>query len=108
MALDLDWQALADPACTLAIYMGRDAAPELSRSLIAAGRAGSTPVVVATDVSLPNQAVLRTRLDLLPLATRALAQDRPTLILIGEAIGQGEATGADITERAEHVAVSRG
>jgi uroporphyrin-III C-methyltransferase len=85
-ALDLDWQALADPASTLAVYMGRDAAPELSRALIAAGLPPQTPALVACDVSTPQEQMLRTRLDLLPLIARTFAGDRPTLILIGEAV----------------------
>ncbi|WP_443969727.1 uroporphyrinogen-III C-methyltransferase [Sphingobium sp. CR28] len=87
-ALDLDWQALADPACTLAVYMGRDAAPELSRALIAAGLPGATPALVTCDASLPQEKRFHTRLDLLPLVTSTFADDRPTLILIGEAVGQ--------------------
>ena len=89
-ALDLDWQALADPACTLAVYMGRDAAPALSRALIAAGLAGSTPALVACDISLPQEQMLRTRLDLLPIVAKGFAKDRPTLLLIGEAVGQSD------------------
>lgn len=86
-ALDLDWQALADPHATLAIYMGREASGEVSRQLIAAGLPGNTPVLIACNVSLADEKLLRTRLDLLPLATRSLAADLPTLILIGEAVG---------------------
>lgn len=91
-ALDLDWQALADPACTLAVYMGREAAPTLSRALIAAGLPGSTPALIACDVSLPQEQILRTRLDLLPLVAKTFAEDRPTLLLIGEAVAQSSAT----------------
>lgn len=87
-ALDLDWHALADLACTLAVYMGRDAAPELSRALIAAGLPGTTPALITCDASLPQEQMLRTRLDLLPLVIQSFAQDRPTLILIGEAVAQ--------------------
>ncbi len=87
-ALDLDWHALADPACTLAVYMGRDAAPELSHALIAAGLPGSTPALITCDASLPHEQRLRTRLDLLPIVASAFAGDRPTLILIGEAVAQ--------------------
>jgi uroporphyrin-III C-methyltransferase len=87
-ALDLDWQALADPASTLAVYMGREAAPELSARLIAAGLPGSTPALIACDASLPAEQQLHTRLDLLPLVARGFAADRPTLILIGEAVAQ--------------------
>jgi uroporphyrin-III C-methyltransferase len=91
-ALDLDWQALADPACTLAVYMGRDAASDLSAKLIAAGLPGSTPALIACDASLPQEQQLRTRLDLLPLVAQAFAADRPTLILIGEAVTQADGT----------------
>jgi uroporphyrin-III C-methyltransferase len=86
-ALDLDWTALADRASTTAFYMGREAAGEISRSLIAAGLPPTTPVLIACNVSLPDEKLLRTRLDLLPLATRALADDFPTLILVGDAVG---------------------
>src|SRR5690606_16155290 len=33
----LDWQALADPEATLAVYMGKAAAPQIAAGLIAAG-----------------------------------------------------------------------
>ncbi len=81
--LDLDWTALADGQSTLAVYMGREAATELSRSLIGAGLAPATPVLIMCNVSLPDERQLRTRLGLLPLATRAFAEGLPTLILIG-------------------------
>ncbi len=86
-ALDLDWPALADPHATLAIYMGREAAGEVSRSLIRAGLPAATPALIACNVSLPDESFLRTRLDLLPLAVRAFAEDQPTLIIIGAAVG---------------------
>lgn len=95
-ALDLDWNALADRTCTLAIYMGRDAAPELSRGLIAAGLPGATPALITCDASLPQEQMLRTRLDLLPLVIESFAQDRPTLILIGEAMAQPDLTTSSI------------
>lgn len=85
-ALDLDWHALAACAATLAFYMGRGAAGEIARRLIAAGRCGATPVLVACNVSLPHEQRISTRLDLLDIATRALTADAPTLILVGEAL----------------------
>jgi uroporphyrin-III C-methyltransferase len=89
-ALDLDWAALAAPDATLVVYMGRDAAPELSRNLIDAGMPATTAVVIACNVSQPDQKLLRTRLDLLPLVTRGFAQDAPTLIMIGDAVARTE------------------
>jgi len=87
-ALDLDWAALAVSGSTLAFYMGRDAAPEIGRSLRAAGMPAATPVLIACNVSLPDEKQLTTRLDLLGLATQTLAADAPTLILVGEAVKQ--------------------
>ncbi|HMO67343.1 MAG TPA: uroporphyrinogen-III C-methyltransferase [Novosphingobium sp.] len=92
-ALDLDWAALADRQATLAIYMGKAAAPEVARKLQAHGLAGDTPAIVVENASLPDERHLVTRLDLLGLAARSLG-DGPTLLLIGQAMGQamGQAT----------------
>lgn len=84
--LDIDWAALADAGSTLAFYMGRAAARQISQGLIAAGLDGATPVLIACDVSLPSERYLHTRLDLLPLAVQAVAEGLPTMILIGEAV----------------------
>jgi uroporphyrin-III C-methyltransferase len=84
--LDLDWERLADPQATIAFYMGRGAAGDISRNLIAAGLAATTPVIVACEISLPGETRLQTRLDLLPFAVAAIADDRPTLIIVGEAV----------------------
>lgn len=83
--LDLDWQALADPQATLAVYMGKAAAGEVARNLMARGLAGDTPVIVVESASLPQERHIATRLDLLPLAARSLG-DGPALLLIGQAM----------------------
>jgi uroporphyrin-III C-methyltransferase len=85
-AVDLDWQALADPQATLAIYMGKAAAPEISKRLIAAGLPASTPVLLVESVSLPEERHFATRLDLLPLAARSALGDGPAIILVGKAL----------------------
>jgi len=84
-ALDLDWKALADPQATVAVYMGKAAAAEVSAQLILAGLPGTTPVLVAENVSLPDERLLHTRLDLLSIAAQAMG-DGPALLLIGEAM----------------------
>ena len=89
--LDLDWQALADPAATLAVYMGKKAAPELASHLLAAGLPAETPIALVENASLPSERVLRTRLGLLPLTARATLRDGPAVILIGEAVGSRKA-----------------
>ncbi|MCB2051195.1 MAG: uroporphyrinogen-III C-methyltransferase [Novosphingobium sp.] len=85
-ALDLDWDALADPQATLAVYMGKAAASEVSRKLMSAGLDGGTPVAIIENASLPDERVIRTRLDLLGLSTRLALADGPALLLIGEAV----------------------
>lgn len=93
-SLDLDWQALADPQATLAIYMGKAAADEVSRRLIAAGLSAQTPVALVENASLPDERQFHTRLGLLPLAARSALGSGPALLLIGAALARPEA-GAD-------------
>ena len=84
-AIDLDWQALAAADSTVAVYMGRAAAPDIVRNLIAAGRSPDTPVLIAVNVSLPTERLIRGKLSALPFLTSAISDDDPTLLLIGEA-----------------------
>lgn len=84
--LNLDWTALADPQATLAIYMGKAAAAEVSRQLIEAGLPIDTPVALIENASLPDERQFRTRLDLLPMAVRAAVGSGPVVLLIGEAL----------------------
>jgi uroporphyrin-III C-methyltransferase len=86
--LDLDWAALADPEATLAVYMGKAAAAEVSERLRAAGLAGDTPVALIENASLPNERTMLTRLDLLGLAAQTALGDGPALLLIGRAVGK--------------------
>jgi uroporphyrin-III C-methyltransferase len=91
--LALDWKSLAEPDATLAIYMGRSAAGEIARRLIAAGRSPDTPVMIAVNVSRPDERILRGRLKALGFLVRTISDDAPTLLLIGEAVAQRDAAG---------------
>jgi uroporphyrin-III C-methyltransferase len=77
-----DWAAASDPEATVAVYMGGEAAAELGRRLIAAGRAPSTPALVVERAGDPAAALRTGRLDDLP---RLLAGGTggPVLIVIG-------------------------
>jgi uroporphyrin-III C-methyltransferase len=88
-ALELDWNKLADPQATLAVYMGKAAAKAVAARLIAAGLPRATPVAMVENASLPDEAAVLTRLDLLGLAADAALGSSPALILIGEAIAPG-------------------
>ena len=69
--------------------MGKAAAPKVSAGLIAAGMPPETPVAVVENASLPEERQVVTRLDLLPIAARALG-DGPAVILIGQAVSPPE------------------
>jgi uroporphyrin-III C-methyltransferase len=84
--LKLDWDVLARPGGTLGVYMGRAAAGEISRSLIAAGRDPDTPVMIAVNVSLPSERLIRGKLSALAFLDATISDDDPTLLLIGEAV----------------------
>jgi uroporphyrin-III C-methyltransferase len=84
--LKLDWDALARPDGTLGIYMGRAAAGEIARKLIDAGRHPDTPVMVAVNVSLPHERLIRGKLSALAFLVATISDEDPTLLLIGEAV----------------------
>src|SRR3546814_8438397 len=86
-ALDLDWSALADPGATLAVYMGKFAASDVARQLIAAGMAADTTAIVIENARLPEGAHLASLPDLLPLAVSNGMGDGPALWLHGRAMG---------------------
>jgi uroporphyrin-III C-methyltransferase len=84
--LDIDWKALADSNATLAIYMGKTASRAISNQLIAAGLTRDTPAIIVENASLPNERIVRTRLDLLEIATAPVLTDGPAILLIGAAM----------------------
>ena len=86
-AIEFDWQALAAPDATLAIYMGRSQAALIAKSLIKAGQSPETPVLVAVNASLPTERILRGKLSALPFLVQTISEADPTLLLIGEAVG---------------------
>ncbi len=88
--LDLDWTSLAQPDATLAIYMGKAAAAEVSGQLMAHGLPRDTPVAWVENASLPNERQFRTRLDLLALAALTALGDGPAIMLIGQVVGSVE------------------
>ena len=84
--LSLDWPALAAADSTLAFYMGRGSAAVISRKLIAAGRPAETPVLIAVNVSLPSERIIRGRLDALAFLVATISEDDPAVLLVGDAL----------------------
>jgi uroporphyrin-III C-methyltransferase/precorrin-2 dehydrogenase/sirohydrochlorin ferrochelatase len=83
---DLDLDALADPRATTVVYMGRRTATTLASALLKRGLAASTPVIVVTDVSRPQQQHRTTTLDELAAQDSFEGKAAPTLIMIGAAL----------------------
>jgi uroporphyrin-III C-methyltransferase len=79
---DLDWTSLAKANQTVVVYMGLSTAPRIAARLMAAGRAGSTPVVVVENVSLASERRISTTLGALGDDVQAL--EGPALLVIGE------------------------
>lgn len=89
-AMNEDWDAGADPEATLAIYMGGAAAGELSRRLIAAGRAPSTPALAVESADGPHSRIACGTLGRLADLT-APANGGPILIVVGEVAALADA-----------------
>ncbi|HKE48348.1 MAG TPA: siroheme synthase CysG [Rhodanobacteraceae bacterium] len=80
----LDWRSLAAARQTLAIYMGVGELAVMQQRLIGHGRASETPFALVENGSLPQQRVIRGRLDELAERARAEAVQAPALLIVGE------------------------
>ncbi len=80
----LNWNALADPGATTAVYMAQRTLSELRSRLVAAGLPGSTPAVAMISVSRDGERVLLSTIDALPDRLDELGITGPCLVLIGE------------------------
>ncbi|WP_233714005.1 siroheme synthase CysG [Aquamicrobium zhengzhouense] len=81
-----DWAKLAIEGATVAVYMGRSNAAEVSRNLAAAGLSPDTAVAIVENSSLPNRRLFHGS-----LADLAGLQDRedlagPVMTIIGDAV----------------------
>jgi len=84
--LAYDWAQLADPDCTLVIYMGLGHLPQISAALMAAGLSPDTPAAAIQNGTTPRQRrVLGTLATLSALATEAQLKP-PTLIVVGRVV----------------------
>ncbi len=80
---DLNMAALADPAATTVIFMGKRTFGELATRLVAAGLSPDTPALLAESVSTPAEHLHRATLATLADYIAAEASDGPALILLG-------------------------
>jgi uroporphyrin-III C-methyltransferase len=79
-----DWSALVKTRMTLVVYMGVSRCSTVQNALIAGGLAGSTPVVVVENASLPRERQVRTCLERLSADMAAHSIQSPAIMLIGD------------------------
>ncbi len=84
----VDWAAHADPRLTLVVVNGADRVVEIARALVAAGRAGSTPLAITRGGTTVEQRTLTTTLSDVAAAVKAAKQAGPGIVVIGETVGQ--------------------
>lgn len=84
--LDLDWKSLADPRCTLVVYMGVASAERLAGGLRNAGLAGETPVAIIERGTTPAQRTMFSRLDRLAADIARWQPKPPALLMIGQVV----------------------
>lgn len=94
----VDWAALARTGATLCIYMGVRRLPEIARSLNEGGLAGSTPVAVVANATLPQQSVHHATLETAGALSPAL-NGQPALIIVGEVVRWAELSQAAAGQR---------
>jgi uroporphyrinogen III methyltransferase/synthase len=89
----IDFQTLARLAGTIAIYMGVEQAEAWSRSLLATGMPGDTPVTIVSRCSWPDQTIAVTTLARCAADFTSRAWRAPAVAIVGEG-GHGAAAGA--------------
>jgi uroporphyrin-III C-methyltransferase/precorrin-2 dehydrogenase/sirohydrochlorin ferrochelatase len=85
-SVNLDWEMLARPNQTIAIYMGLLGLPVLCAQLVAHGLPGTTPAAIVQQGTTQNQRVLTGTLETLPRLTLDARLTPPTLIIVGEVV----------------------
>ncbi|MDO8344475.1 MAG: siroheme synthase CysG [Cellvibrio sp.] len=83
---NLQWPELANPTQTLVFYMGLVGLKEICESLIAHGRAASTPVALIEKGTTQEQRVLISDLDSIADVVAANDVHAPTLVIVGEVV----------------------
>jgi uroporphyrin-III C-methyltransferase / precorrin-2 dehydrogenase / sirohydrochlorin ferrochelatase len=83
---NLHWPELANPNQTLVFYMGLVGLKEICESLIANGRAASTPVALIEKGTTQEQRVLIADLNTIAEVVAAEDVHAPTLVIVGEVV----------------------
>jgi uroporphyrin-III C-methyltransferase/precorrin-2 dehydrogenase/sirohydrochlorin ferrochelatase len=84
---DLDWQSLADPATTSAIYMPVRTLTALVGKATEQGLDPQTPAIAIANATRPNQAVVHAPISELPARLAQAALSGPVLVMLGRVFG---------------------
>ncbi|TCS61785.1 uroporphyrinogen-III C-methyltransferase [Varunaivibrio sulfuroxidans] len=93
--LDLDWDSLANPDTTLALYMGLANLGVIADRLCAAGLDRATPALAVAGATLENQQLCRATLSTIHDKALAASMTGPVLILIGRVVALADILGAE-------------
>ena len=88
--LDIDWNKVADPDCTLVIYMGLGSLQRISAELLKAGLSASTPAAAINNGTTADQRKVISTLSQLPEAVSRSGLQAPVMIVIGQVVSLSE------------------
>ena len=88
--LEINWQRVADPDCTLVIYMGLGNLSHICDALIDAGLSASTPAAAIENGTTKQQQRVLSQLDQLQDAVNQSGLQAPVMIIIGEVVSLAE------------------
>ncbi|MHB8287530.1 MAG: uroporphyrinogen-III C-methyltransferase [Caulobacteraceae bacterium] len=77
------WQAMADPAATVALYMARDSLVAVTDALIKAGRCADTPVIAVENAGRTSARAIKCLLSELALRIERAEYAGPVVVIIG-------------------------
>lgn len=97
-ARDDDLVARVPATGTVVFYMGLSTLRETARSLVAMGRAPSTPVAVVSQATLSTQREVIADLSTIADAVEAAALPAPALVIVGEAVARRVRPSASLVE----------
>lgn len=92
--VESDWLASTEAADTAVLYMAAGQAPQIALALLAAGKAGSTPVVIVENATLENERRIFT--SLLGLTASSLQLAGPAVLCIGAVFAVPAVAGTQI------------
>jgi uroporphyrin-III C-methyltransferase/precorrin-2 dehydrogenase/sirohydrochlorin ferrochelatase/uroporphyrin-III C-methyltransferase len=90
-ALQVDWHKVADPDCTLVIYMGLARLKEICAELVAAGLEPNTPAAAIHGGTTRQQQKVIGKLDSLADAVAVAGLRSPVTIIIGRVVALSDA-----------------